>query len=311
MGPNRKSGQPKLRLVLFSSEQTDYRQFEFNVTKLLTVLLLTSAIVATIFVSSTIVSSKLAQAKITSGFSMADRSLRLPPNNLTLSDMNTGKLITSEADSEELEILTGLRAGAESTDAVEIAEVDNTSLAVRELPAGADYDSARMSEYLRALEQRFEKAKNVQAIIKDKFIEQDNQIEHIPSIKPITGAFITDKFGRRSDPFMKRVKHHYGIDLRAPRGTKIYSAASGVVEFTRNRYRVNRGYGRVVIINHGFGYKTLYGHLSKIAVKKGQKVDRWALLGHSGDTGRATGPHLHYEVWHKGRPQNPEEYILD
>ena len=122
---------------------------------------------------------------------------------------------------------------------------------------------------------------------------------------------VTDKFGKRKDPFIEKVKHHNGIDLSARYGTKVYAAAAGVVEFTRQRYRLNKGYGRVIIINHSYGYKTLYGHLKTILVKPGQKVERWQVIGLSGDTGRATGPHLHYEVWHHGRPQNPEDFILN
>jgi len=179
------------------------------------------------------------------------------------------------------------------------------------MPVDYEYHTGKMSSYLDALESRLQKATFVQDQIEDKFLQTQKKIKHIPSIKPVTGARITDKFGIRKDPFVERVKHHNGIDLSARYGTKVYAAASGKVEFTRKRYRLNKGYGKVVIINHGYGYKTLYGHLSKINVKVGQRVDRWELIGQSGDTGRATGPHLHYEVWLSGRPQNPEDYILD
>ena len=216
-----------------------------------------------------------------------------------------------EDDTEDLEVLAGLRATSDDSLDAYLTEKAKSNIVMSSLPVDFQYETDKMSDYLNVLESRLRQAEDVQGLIEDQFIKSDKRIEHIPSIKPVTGARITDKFGTRRDPFVKRIKHHNGIDLRATYGTKVYASAAGVVEFTRSRYRKNTGYGRVVVINHGYGFKTLYGHLSRITVKKGQKVARWALIGKSGDTGRATGPHLHYEVWHNGHPRNPEAFILD
>ncbi|MCG8604291.1 M23 family metallopeptidase [bacterium] len=168
-----------------------------------------------------------------------------------------------------------------------------------------------MNQYIDRLETRIRQAETVQGAIEDRFLTRDKPIKNVPSIRPVVEGAITDRFGKRKDPFVSRVKHHNGIDLKARYGTKVYAAAAGTIEFRRVNYRKNVGYGKVVIINHGLGYKTLYGHLSKVLVKAGQKVNRWDVIGYSGNTGRATGPHLHYEVWKNGRAQNPESYILN
>ncbi|MFQ5750819.1 MAG: M23 family metallopeptidase [bacterium] len=221
------------------------------------------------------------------------------------------KLQALEENTEDLEVLVGLTSTTMDSDLVLKSLQNEDNMVLSSLPVDYDYETDKMRAYLTSLESRIKKAEDIQGVIEDKFLQTQTEIEHIPSIRPVQGARITDKFGIRKDPFVERVKHHNGIDLTARYGTKVYAAASGVVEFTRMRYRLNKGYGRVIIINHGYGYKTLYGHLSKIFVKRGQKVKRWDNIGLSGNTGRATGPHLHYEVWRNGRPQNPEQFILN
>lgn len=221
------------------------------------------------------------------------------------------KLLLIEENTEDLEVMVGLTSTVSDSHVNSENLLKNRNLVMASMPAENEYDTGKMTEYLNGLEQRMQKAFNIQQEIEDQFLKTRQEIKHIPSIRPILGARITDKFGKRRDPFIERFKHHNGIDLSARYGTKVYAAAAGVVEFTRVRYRLNKGYGKVVILNHDYGYKTLYGHLSKISVKPGQKVDRWQLIGFSGDTGRATGPHLHYEVWHNGKPANPEDFILN
>jgi len=142
----------------------------------------------------------------------------------------------------------------------------------------------------------------------------------IPAIQPVSNSDlrrIGSYFGYRTDPFYKVSKFHEGIDFTAPVGTDIYATGDGIVASAeRNR----GGYGNCIIINHGFGYETVYAHMSKMDVKRGEKVKRGQVIGHVGNTGKSTAPHLHYEV-HKGGksidPINfffndltPEEYAL-
>ena len=140
---------------------------------------------------------------------------------------------------------------------------------------------------------------------------KQEEIKHLPTIRPVRIGKITAQFGTRIDPFTERRAMHYGIDIGAPVGTPVYAAAEGIVTRIERNYKKNKGYGRLVVIDHGDGHKTKYGHLSKINVKLGQKVKRWEVIGEVGETGRATGPHLHYEVVAFGKRVNPIIYFFE
>ncbi len=130
----------------------------------------------------------------------------------------------------------------------------------------------------------------------------------IPAIQPVSIKSISAYFGFRSDPFTHRTTMHYGIDFTGPIGTPVHSTGEGVVitaEFTFT------GYGKEVLVDHGFGYKTRYAHLSKVIVKPGEKVVRGQIVGELGNTGRSTGPHLHYEVLLRNSAIDPMNYFND
>lgn len=140
--------------------------------------------------------------------------------------------------------------------------------------------------------------------LKDDLEEHQRKLSCTPSIWPAKGK-ITSRFGPRKSPFSGRTEIHYGLDIAAPRGTSIYAAADGkVIEAS---YR--RGTGYVIIINHGYSFKTLYAHLSRFNVSKGDAVKKGQVIGYMGSTGYSTGPHLHYEVQIKGVAVNPEEFL--
>ncbi len=133
---------------------------------------------------------------------------------------------------------------------------------------------------------------------------------HIPAICPMNpeeGSFrYVSVFGYRNDPVYKGTREkHAGIDLACPSGNPVYATGDGVVEFAD----YNKGYGNSVVIDHGFGYKTRYAHLKEIVVTKGQKVTRGTHIGYSGNTGKSTGPHLHYEVIFRGEPVDPVAFF--
>lgn len=131
----------------------------------------------------------------------------------------------------------------------------------------------------------------------------------IPVIMPMNpgvGYHLSSRFGYRSDPLSGQTKFHSGIDFAMSSGTDVYATGDGVVEDVR--YEI-RGYGKSVVINHGFGYKTRYAHLKTIDVAEGMKLRRGEKLGTSGNSGKSTGPHLHYEVIYRGRAVNPMNYL--
>ena len=130
-------------------------------------------------------------------------------------------------------------------------------------------------------------------------------IEAIPSIQPIKNQDLTrmaSGYGYRTDPFTKKRRFHYGMDFSARKGTPIYATGNGVVKRADNR---SSGYGRHIRIDHGFGYISLYAHLSKYNVRRGQRVKRGDIIGYVGNTGRSVGPHLHYEIFKDKKKINP------
>lgn len=136
----------------------------------------------------------------------------------------------------------------------------------------------------------------------------EKYFDNFPAIKPANGRF-SSSFGNRLHPIYKFRRPHNGVDLATPRGTPVYATGNGVIDFAGGNPKT--GFGRLVIIDHGFGLKTYYAHNNKLNVKPGQKVKRGDVIAYSGSTGVSTGPHIHYEVHYKGKPQDPALYFLD
>lgn len=140
--------------------------------------------------------------------------------------------------------------------------------------------------------------------------ERQDRLSHVPSIQPVATKDLRQMasgYGRRVDPVYGTVRFHEGMDFSAPVGTPVYATGDGVV---KTAGRGMSGYGNMVDIDHGFNYLTRYAHLSEVSVKPGQEVKRGDLIGKVGNTGKSTGPHLHYEVRLKGSPQNPVNYYF-
>ncbi len=138
------------------------------------------------------------------------------------------------------------------------------------------------------------------------FSEQREVLASTPSIWPLRG-YLSASFGNRIDPFTGMRDFHPGIDISVPRGTRVTAPADGVVVFCGTK----GGYGNIIAIDHGYGTVTRYGHLDGFNVRPGQRVKRGDVIAFSGNTGRSTAPHLHYEVWVHDQMRNPIEYILD
>lgn len=140
---------------------------------------------------------------------------------------------------------------------------------------------------------------------------KEDMLVSIPSIMPISNKDlnrIASGFGMRTHPILKIPLMHTGQDFSAKTGTEIYATGNGIVKAIK---RSNRGYGNHIIIDHGYGYETLYAHLFKFNVRKGQKVTRGDVIGYVGNTGRSTAPHLHYEVIKNGKKINPINFYYN
>ena len=138
-------------------------------------------------------------------------------------------------------------------------------------------------------------------------LEQEAMIRDCtPSIRPLRGGFLSSRYGRRMDPFTGRITFHRGIDYHARTGTPVMTTADGVITMAKK----NGSLGLVIEVNHGNGFTTRYGHLARLNVKRGQRVKRGEIIGTVGNTGRSTGPHLHYEVLFRKQHRDPLQYII-
>lgn len=144
----------------------------------------------------------------------------------------------------------------------------------------------------------------------EKIREKETQLASVPGIMPMLSTDvkrISDIFGMRFHPIFHTRRMHYGIDYSASIGTPVYCPGDGVIDYVG----YEAGYGKLIIMNHGYGIISIYGHLNEILVAQGQKVNRGVMIGKVGDTGSSTGPHLHYEIRVNNNPVNPAHYYLN
>ncbi|MFP4162473.1 MAG: peptidoglycan DD-metalloendopeptidase family protein [Chitinispirillaceae bacterium] len=139
-------------------------------------------------------------------------------------------------------------------------------------------------------------------------IKQENLFDLIPVCRPVSSdaTIVSKRFGPARDPFTGKQKMHYGVDFAGERGTAVVATASGTVSLVEN----DPIWGRRIVIKHGKGFKTVYAHLGITKVYRGRRVKKGDVIGTVGLSGLTTGPHLHYEVWHKDEAVNPEEYFF-
>ncbi len=140
--------------------------------------------------------------------------------------------------------------------------------------------------------------------------DKERMLASIPAIMPVSDKklkYMASGYGYRIDPVYKVRKFHAGMDFAAPVGTKIYATGDGVVERVQT---LRGGYGKNVLISHGYGYETLYAHMDNVSVREGEKVVRGQSIGTVGNTGKSTGPHCHYEVHKDGNVMNPQHYYF-
>jgi murein DD-endopeptidase MepM/ murein hydrolase activator NlpD len=173
------------------------------------------------------------------------------------------------------------------------------------LPLKTDVKLTEAITYVEQVERKISFEKNQYENITNQ-LKLNQQLSYcLPAIRPCTGE-LSDGFGMRMHPILHRLRMHDGIDIVTNVGAPVHTTGNGVVEFTG----YDGGYGLTVIVNHGFGYRTIYGHLSKIKAKKGSKVVRGDIIALSGNSGLSTGPHLHYEVEHDGQKLDPTHFFF-
>ncbi|MCL2178296.1 MAG: peptidoglycan DD-metalloendopeptidase family protein [Proteobacteria bacterium] len=165
---------------------------------------------------------------------------------------------------------------------------------------------ADLKEQLEAFQVAVESRETSLERLYSNWLERRLRWASTPSIWPVRG-WVTSRFGGRTDPLTGRASTHMGLDIAGPHGKDIVSTADGTVVFAG----MEGAYGKVVVVDHGYGMKSRYAHLASIVVSAGDVVKRGDVIGQLGNTGRSTGSHLHYEIRLNGVPQNPRNYILD
>ena len=176
---------------------------------------------------------------------------------------------------------------------------DNLAPAINEELIALELDIENISRYVNL------ELDSYRSIYK-KVKEDLSRISKIPSIRPVKGGFLNSSFGYRKDPIDNEMRFHQGQDITVKSGTPVYAPADGIVK----RAYYAGGFGNHIKLDHGNGYTTLFAHLSKIKVKHGQNVNRGDVIGLTGNTGRSTAPHLHYEIHHYGESKNPLDYFF-
>lgn len=175
---------------------------------------------------------------------------------------------------------------------------------------GLTTEGARLVDGLGKVAERLTGRANTRTesleLLLDQLDDKRVKLASMPSIWPARG-WLTSRFGARVSPFTGRSQLHAGLDIASRQGTPIIAPAEGRVSYVGRKGPL----GNTVILDHGFGVKTIYGHTHEIHVKAGEKVERGQLIAAIGSTGRSTGPHLHYVVEVSGKPRNPLDYIFD
>jgi murein DD-endopeptidase MepM/ murein hydrolase activator NlpD len=213
---------------------------------------------------------------------------------------NAGKLQAKVLQLQNMVTKLGVMAGLEhSLPEAGSAGVGGATGMESQAPVLAPRALAAIDESLTTLTRR-------SAQLEEFYRDQTLVLASTPSIWPVRG-YLSAGFGNRLDPFTGQKDFHAGIDISTPIGTRVFAPADGVVLSVG----VQGGYGNALIMDHGYGVVTRYGHLDAYAVHPGQRVRRGDLIAFVGNSGRSTGPHLHYEVWVRDQAQNPIHFILD
>lgn len=169
----------------------------------------------------------------------------------------------------------------------------------------ADSNATQVEKDIAEVESRHSLFSFELAELERLYAEKTNLLNYVPSIWPVDGV-LTNGYGWRKDPFTRKPDFHEALDISARTGTSIYAPADGVV----TQVKRSSGFGNIIVLSHGYGYVTRYGHLQSFKVKKGQRIKRGDEIGLVGSTGRSTGPHLHYELLVNNKKTDPRRYIM-
>ena len=300
---------PLLKNIIIQKESEDnVRQWHLNREQYIAMVSAIAILLgAFIFISAEYLGNYLYEKrlhKIKNNYVSITKNLQILKERLNEIDENVNQIeekdlaIRSYAGMPEIDQeIRKLGIGGRSIESAKI--FDNFAPVINKELATLELDVEKLSR-----EVNFEL--NSYSSIYEKVQEDIRRIAMIPSIRPVEEGYLNSTFGYRNDPIDNVKRFHQGQDITVKTGTPIYAPADGIVK----RAYYAGGFGNHIKLQHGAGYTTLYAHLSKIKVKHGQKVKRGDIIGLTGNTGRSTAPHLHYEIHHNGKPQNPLDYFF-
>jgi murein DD-endopeptidase MepM/ murein hydrolase activator NlpD len=300
----------KKRFFVFSDSSLDFREVRFFKTKLLG----SGVVVGALIVGAILTVNFLTNDVLGIGY---DRVSSLTTENRVLKDQIrelSQKMTVVERSLEkladrgnELRVAADLRELDEDTRSASVGgTVPQTANAfltgeATQILTGAQSLIEKLSRELKLQQASYEEITRKMEFNKGFFA-------HLPAIKPMAGPYSVHGFGMRVHPVLRVYRMHTGVDIIADVGNSVYAAGDGVVRFAG---RTQGGYGIVVEVDHGYGYSSLYAHLSSVYVRPGRTVKRGELIAKSGRSGLVSGPHLHYEVRRNGARQNPVDYFFD
>ncbi len=307
--PIRKNRQPQaLRFVVMSDSKGDVRQWSLTrntlaaISVLLVVLCSSLLFFTSDFLTDVLYKSRLEEYRIknqsltTSVNKIENRLAEMTDDILDIEERD--KALRTYANIPEVDMdVRKLGVGGRTVSVSNSIDdlLPNLELKILELEIDLDDLTRKI---------RFERKSF--ATIYDAVRENSEKISSIPSIRPVEDGYLNTGYGYRPDPFTNERVFHHGLDVSANRGTPVFASADGKIVLAS----YSGSYGKTIKINHGHGYQSLYAHMNKIYVRSGQKIKRGDTIGEVGATGRATGPHLHYEVHHYGTPQDPQNYFF-
>jgi len=295
-------------LIIQKESETGVRQWHFDRGQAIALMSATAVVLgAFLFLSADLLSSYLYEKRLSefkSNYTHVANNLKILLNRLEQIDEQMNKIedkdkaVRTYAGMPEIDKdIRKLGIGGRSLESKRFS--DNLAPAINKELAILEMDVEKISREVNLELTSY-------GSIYDKVQEDIQRIVRIPSIRPVEGGYLNSTYGYRVDPIDDVRRFHQGQDITVKTGTPIYAPADGIVK----RAYYAGGFGNHIKIDHGSGYTTLFAHLSKLKAKYGQKVKRGDIIGLTGNTGRSTAPHLHYEIHYYGTPKNPLDYFF-
>lgn len=233
--------------------------------------------------------------------------------NLVVLNAQAQKLEQRMAELEERdnEVYRAIFEANPIPDSARAREIEQTAELARVMKMGRTQLEESIVKTIENLNNRMVVQEKSYVQITSFIKNKEDLLVSTPAIQPVSNSDlkrVASGFGHRIDPIYKTPRFHAGLDFTAPQGTPIYATANGVIKTAGN---LGNGYGNHVVINHGYGYETLYGHMYRVKARRGQRVKRGEVIGYVGSTGKSTGPHCHYEVHKNGRPMDPVYFFYN